>query len=64
LTNPLWKATGKIDLRWADSSDTILNTLGFAYKLSRDWTLLTKNILSFSDNHGVSAGDVCKIVFS
>ncbi|MBK7300478.1 MAG: DUF11 domain-containing protein [Moraxellaceae bacterium] len=57
LANPLWKATGKIDLRWADSSDTILNTLGFAYKISRDWTLLTKNMMSFSDNHGVNAGD-------
>ena len=57
LANPLWKATGKIDLRWADSSDTILNTLGFAYKLSRDWTLLTKNMMSFSDNHNANAGD-------
>jgi hypothetical protein len=51
LTNPLWKATGKVDFRWADSADTILNTLGFAYKLSRDWTLLTKNTINLTDNH-------------
>lgn len=51
LTNPLWKATGKIDLRWADSADSILNTLGFAYKMSRDWTLLTKNMINLTDNH-------------
>lgn len=57
LANPLWKATGKIDLRWADSSDTILNTLGLAYKWSRDWTLLTKNIFSFADNHGALSGN-------
>ena len=57
LANPLWKATGKIDLRWADSSDTVLNTLGFAYKLSRDWTLLTKNILSLTDNHALTSGN-------
>lgn len=57
LANPLWKATGKIDLRWADSSDTILNTLGFAYKLSRDWTLLTKNIFSLTDNHALTSGN-------
>ncbi|HMV60016.1 MAG TPA: hypothetical protein PKC07_02270, partial [Agitococcus sp.] len=57
LANPLWKATGKIDLRWADSADSILNTLGFAYKISRDWTLLTKNMLSLTDNHGVNVGN-------
>lgn len=51
LTNPLWKATGKIDLRWADQTDTILNTLGLAYKLSRDWTLLARNTINFTDNH-------------
>ena len=51
LTNPLWKATGKVDFRWADSADSILNTLGFAYKLSRDWTLLTKNTINLTDNH-------------
>ncbi len=51
LANPLWKATGKIDLRWADQADTILNTLGIAYKLSRDWTLLTRNTVNFTDNH-------------
>ena len=51
LTNPLWKATGKIDLRWADTNDSILNTLGLAYKLSRDWTLLAKNTINLTDNH-------------
>lgn len=51
LTNPLWKATGKIDLRWADTADSILNTLGFAYKMSRDWTLLAKNMINLTDNH-------------
>ncbi|MCB1673394.1 MAG: DUF11 domain-containing protein [Pseudomonadales bacterium] len=57
LSSPLWKATGKIDLRWTDNSDTILNTLGLAYKWSRDWTLLGKNIFSLADNHGVNVGD-------
>lgn len=51
LANPLWKATGKIDLRWADQADTILNTLGLAYKLSRDWTLLTRNTVNYTNNH-------------
>ncbi|WP_107864180.1 SdrD B-like domain-containing protein [Agitococcus lubricus] len=51
LANPLWKATGKIDLRWSAQADTILNTLGLAYKLSRDWTLLARNTINFTDNH-------------
>ncbi len=57
LSSPLWKATGKVDLRWTDNSDTILNTLGLAYKWSRDWTLLGKNIFSLANNHGVNVGD-------
>lgn len=57
FANPLWKATAKIDLRWADSADSVLNTLGFAYKISRDWTLLTKNMLNYTDNHGVNVGN-------
>jgi hypothetical protein len=51
LANPLWKATGKIDLRWADQADTILNTLGLAYKWSRDWTMLARNTINLTDNH-------------
>ncbi len=51
LPSPLWKATGKLDLRWADSADTILNQLGLAWKINRDWTLLTRNTVSLTDNH-------------
>ena len=44
--NPLWKGTARLELRSATSSDSLLNTLGLAYKLSRDWTFLGKNTLS------------------
>jgi len=50
LANPLWKATGKVDFRWADSADTILNQLGLAWKLNRDWTLLARNTFNLTDN--------------
>ncbi len=50
LSNPLWKATGKVDFRWSDSTDTILNQLGLAWKLNRDWTLLARNTISLADN--------------
>ncbi|RZU47726.1 putative repeat protein (TIGR01451 family) [Fluviicoccus keumensis] len=50
LPSELWKATGKLDLRWAKASNTILNQLGLAWKLSRDWTLLTRNTFNLTDN--------------
>lgn len=53
LANPLWKATGKVDFRWADTADTILNQLGIAWKLNRDWTLLARNTFSLTDNKNV-----------
>ncbi|MEC7120018.1 MAG: hypothetical protein VXW65_08980, partial [Pseudomonadota bacterium] len=55
LTNPLWKGIAKIEMRWADSSDTYLNTLGVAYKASDDVTLLAKNVYRHIDNK--SGGD-------
>lgn len=44
--NPLWKGTARLELRTGAASDGLLNTLGLAYKLSRDWTFLGKNTLS------------------
>lgn len=55
LASPLWKATGKFDFRWADTADTILNQLGLAWKLNRDWTLLARNTINLTDNK--STGD-------
>jgi hypothetical protein len=39
----LAKSTGRIEWRRDRLADTWLSTLGFARKLSRDWTLLSKN---------------------
>jgi uncharacterized repeat protein (TIGR01451 family) len=44
--NPLWKGTARLELRTGFASDSLLNTLGLARKLSRDWTFLGKNTLS------------------
>lgn len=57
LKNPDWKAVGRLEMRWADQSDTLLNTLGFAYKLNDDVTLLTKNVLSQTDSKSSTSGD-------
>jgi len=50
LTNPLWKGVAKLEMRWADQSDTLLNTLGAAYKATDDVTLLAKNVYNHTDN--------------
>jgi uncharacterized repeat protein (TIGR01451 family) len=55
--NPLWKGTARLEVRYADQSDSYLNTLGYARKLSRDWTFLGKTIYHQVDNKGPTAND-------
>ena len=57
LTNPDWKGVARLEMRWADQSDTLLNTLGLAYKLTDDVTVLTKNVFSKIDNKSDTSGD-------
>ncbi len=57
LKNPNWKAVARIEARWSDQSDTILNNLGAAYKYSDDVTLLAKNVVSLTDSKNDSSGD-------
>lgn len=57
LKNPNWKAVARIEARWSDQSDTILNNLGAAYKYSDDVTLLAKNVVSLIDSKNDSSGD-------
>lgn len=41
-----WKATGRLEGRWGESSDNYLNTLGYARKLNDQWTYLGRTILA------------------
>lgn len=50
LADPRWKGVAKVETRWADASDSYLNTLGVAYKASDDVTLLAKNVYRLIDN--------------
>ncbi|WP_228147474.1 SdrD B-like domain-containing protein [Acinetobacter sp. ANC 3813] len=50
LAKDNWKATTRIEGRRSDSSDTLLNSIAYAYKLSEVATVLTKNTLNFIDN--------------
>ena len=63
--NPLWKASGRIEFRRLfdnnavsgnQSSNQWLNTLSFARKLDRDWTLLTRNYLLYTRNNEDASG--------
>jgi hypothetical protein len=50
-----WKATARLELRTSTATDSLLNTLAYARKLSRDWTFLGRTILFLSESKG-SAG--------
>lgn len=57
LVHENWKATTRLEGRRSDTSDTLINTIGYAYKLSDDATVLTKNTLNFVDNKQADQGD-------
>lgn len=57
LANPNWKATARLEKRWATQSDNTLSAFGFAYKVNDDVTLLTKNIFSQVSSNTKDTGD-------
>jgi hypothetical protein len=63
--NPLWKLSGKLEVRRLfdsktdagdQSQDQVLSTLSLARKLNRDWTLLARNYLLYTRNHDDLSG--------
>jgi len=49
-----WKATARAEARFTSNQNTYLNSLGYGLKVSPDWTLLTKNIISVNSTDGTS----------
>ena len=45
-----WKGAARLELRNSSASNTLLGTVGAAYKLSEEWTALGKNVLSVAKN--------------
>ena len=45
-----WKASSRLEGRWAETSDSYLNTLGYARKLNDQWTALTRTIVNVQLN--------------
>ncbi len=60
--DPLWRVSGRLEWRMTDSTPTIagadsyLSAVSVARKLDRDWTLLARNFLLFTDNR--ASGDL------
>lgn len=57
LANDHWKAMTRLEGRWSQSSDTLINTAAYARKVSDDLTFLTKNTVHFVENKGAGQGN-------
>jgi len=42
--SPLWKGTSRLEWRTTPAGDNLLGSLGYARKLSRDWTMLGRTL--------------------
>ncbi len=49
-----WKATARAEARFTSNTDTYLNSIGYGLQLSKDWTFLTRNIISVTSQEGTS----------
>ncbi len=52
--NPNWKGTTRAEARFASSTNTYLSSFGYGQKISSNWTLLAKNIISLNTITDVS----------
>ncbi|MDB5743498.1 MAG: conserved repeat domain protein [Polaromonas sp.] len=51
------KASGILEARQGDDSNSYLSSLGVGYKIDTDWSLLARSIISDSKGKGASAGN-------
>ena len=50
--NPLWKGSGRIEIRDATNTESLLTTFGIADKLTESWTGLIRDALAVERNTG------------
>ena len=55
--NPLWKGSTRLEVRTSDASDSMLSTAAIAYKLSREWSLLTRSTYAHTAVKSGTPGD-------
>jgi uncharacterized repeat protein (TIGR01451 family) len=51
-----WKSSARMEWRGSTTTDSLLNTLGFAARLTDSWTFLGRNVLSTITTKGSSGG--------
>jgi predicted porin len=61
--NPNWKGTARLELRDATANNSLLNTFGYARKISRDWTFLGRSIVYLVDSETPSGHDTVQARF-
>ena len=54
--NPLWKGSARLELRSSTATDSVLNTLSGAYKLSESISLLARSTYSITQQKGATPG--------
>ncbi|MCB1623717.1 MAG: hypothetical protein KDI32_03955 [Pseudomonadales bacterium] len=53
----LYKTSARFEFRDDETSNTYLSTLAYTRKLSRDWSLLARNVYSSTDNRDAALGE-------
>ncbi len=54
--NPNLKANTRLEFRNSTQTDSVLGSIGLAYKLDQDWTTLVRGIHSVTENKGTTTG--------
>lgn len=60
VASETWKATGRLEWRTSHTQTSWLNTLGYAYKVDRDWTMIARSVLSMQHTAGTTVNDINK----
>jgi uncharacterized repeat protein (TIGR01451 family) len=61
LADPRLKLTARVEGRVGEDSDGLLQTIGIAYKLDRDWTLLARSQFYEEWRHGFGTFDLLRM---
>ncbi|MGZ0707441.1 carboxypeptidase regulatory-like domain-containing protein [Coraliomargarita sp. W4R53] len=56
-----WKATSRLEYRTSDTNDSVLATLGYARKINRNWSILTKTYVYEQTNKDADTDDLTQV---
>ena len=55
--DPRWREATRLELRRDTNYDTVLPTIGYDYKIDRDWSLIARNYLNRAEGRNASSAD-------